>query len=212
MVAQLISVLSSLNQAGIRAKRGTLNEKAIKPDSPVAVVYPEKSTAQELVMAVEIFGTQAVQCEDVAYEAVAVLNGIRGNCTVEQCQFSGKTGLFSVKILARWPRELAQKVYLDGVQITNLTAFHADATCEVFKMDSGDIVQTEWCWDLTIEELLAAGKTPEAAFADAHTVKVVTAGGTETYSNCHWLSVTRRGDSRGTLQTRKLRCWNRTTE
>lgn len=212
MVAKIISVLTALNQAGIRAKRGTLNGKVIMPESPVAVVYPAKSTPEELVVAVEIFGTHAVQCEDQAYAAVSVLNDIRGNCAVDPCRYSGKTGLFSVKILAKWDVSMAQSVYLDGVLISNLTDFHVDATCEVYKLDSGDIIQTEWSWVLTMEELLSAAKVPEVAFTGAHTVRVVTTGGTEVYSGCHWLSVTRRGDSRGTLQTRKLQCWSRTTE
>lgn len=78
-------MLTALSRADIRARRGTLSERAISPKNPVAVVYPEKSAPEELVVAVEIFGNEAVACEDLAYEAVAVLNGIQGSCQVGKC-------------------------------------------------------------------------------------------------------------------------------
>ncbi len=212
MVNKMISVLSSLAQAGIRAKRGTLNEKAITPASPVAVVYPERSAPDVLTLAVEIFGTHAVQCEDVAYEAVAVLNTLRAGCTVEKCQYSGKTGLFSVKILASWPVALAQKVYLDGVLLPHVTAFQAEGTSEAYVLEDGTSSQSAWIWLLTLEELLPEGKKPDSTWGGIHTIKVVSQGGTEIYGTCCWTSVRRDCDSRGMVQKRTLKCWSRTTE
>lgn len=212
MVARIISVLSTLNQAGIRARRGTLNEKAIAPDSPVAVVYPEKSAPDFLTLAVEVFGTHAVQCEDVAYEALGVLHSLRGDCTVEKCQYSGKTGLFSVKILASWPAALAQEVYLDDVLLPHLTDFRAEATSEAYLLEDGQCTQSSWVWTLTLEELIPEGKIPDAQWAEVHTVKVVSAGGTEVYTPCCWTSVRRDCDSRGILQIRTMKCWKRTIE
>lgn len=212
MVAKLISVLSALGAAGIRARRGTLNEKAILPESPVAVAYPERSAADALTIAVEVFGGNAVDCENLAYEAADVLNGLRASCTVEKCQYSGRTGLFSLKVLAQWPAELVQRVYLDDQLMTDLTDFRAEATSEAYLSDTGESTQTDWTWTLTLEELLSEGKAPESEWTGTHTVKVVTAGGTEIYSNGCWTSVCREGDSRGTVQKRTLKCWSRTVE
>ena len=212
MVEKMISVLPALNQAGIRAKRGTLNEKVIRPASPVAVVYPEKSAPEQIVVAVEVFGTNAVACEDLAYEAVAVLNGLRASCTVDQCRYSGKTGLFSVKVLARWNAGFAQRIYLDGVELTCLESFSVTGTSEVYQSEDGQTQQTEWVWILTLEELLPERRTPEANGAGTHSVEVRTTGGTEVFGNGHWISATREADSRGTLQKRVLKCYSRVVE
>lgn len=212
MVKKLSAVLTALGDAGIRAKRGTLNERAIRPASPVAVVYPEKSAPEELVVAVEVFGTQAVICEDLAYEAVEALNSIRGSCTVEKCQYSGKTGLFSVKILAKWNAGYVQRIYLDNVELTYLSGFSVAGTSETYLAEDGTTTQTEWVWLLTIEELLPASRVPQKYYESAHTVKVVTSGGTEIYSDGRWVSVQRKVDSRGTAVVRTLKCYTRTTE
>lgn len=212
MVTKITAVLAALNQAGIRAKRGTLTERAIAPRNPVAVVYPEKSVPEKLVVAVEIFGPKAVGCEDLAYEAVDVLNGIKGHCTVDKCQYSGTTGLFSIKIRAQWDTALAQRVYLDGKLLSNLTGFQVSGTAEVVQTGEATAAQTKWTWLLTMEELLPAGRVPDTAFEGSHTVRVITTGGTEVYSGGYWTDVSQTGDSRGTLRRCTLKCWDRKTE
>ena len=212
MVNKIISVLTALAQAGIRARRGTLHQKAIVPNSPVAVVYPEKSAPDLLTLAVETFGTTAVACEDAAYETLEVLKSLRASCTVEKCQYSGKTGLFSVKILASWSAALVQIVYVDGQRLGYLTDLQAVATSEIHRADNGDGSQSQWLWELTITVLLPETMAPEQAFSGVHTVRVVTDGGTEVYGKGYWTSVRRKCDSRGILQTRTMQCWSRTTE
>ena len=212
MVNKMISVLTALNQAGIRAKRGTLNDKVILPASPVAVVYPEKSEPERITVAVEVFGTKAVICEDMAYEAVAVLNDLRASCTVDSCHYSGKTGLFSVKILARWNAGFAQRVFLDDVELTCLEGLSITGTSEIYQSEDGTTLQTEWVWVLTMEELLPGRKAPEENGSGTHPVRVITAGGTEVYGNGRWISASRKADSRGPWQTRVLKCYQRTTE
>lgn len=212
MVTKIAAVLTALNQAGIRAKRGTLTERAIAPRNPVAVVYPEKSVPEKLVVAVEILGPKAVECEDLAYEAVDVLNEMKGHCTVEKCQYSGMTGLFAVKIRAQWDTALAQRVYLDGKLLSNVTSVQISGTAEVVQTGEETAVQTKWIWLLTVEELLPAGRVPDPAFEGSHTVRVITTGGTEVYSGGYWTAVSQTGDSRGTLRRRTLKCWDRKTE
>lgn len=210
MVSKIVSVLATLSQAGIRAKRGTLSEKAIRPESPVAVIYPERSVSDLLTLAVEVFGTNAVQCEDTAISVVEALKGMRAGCTMEKCRYSGKTGLFSVKILASWPVALAQKVYLDGSRLSNVIGFSAEACYRELIGDSGST--TQWVWTLTVEELLPEGKAPVADYSGSHAIRVVTDGGAELFSDGTWISVQRRGDARGTVQTRVLQCGSHTVE
>ena len=212
MVNKMVSVLMALSQAGIRARRGTLNEKAIAPTSPVAVIYPEKSAPDMLTLAVETFGPNAVQCEDTAYETLTVLNSLRGSCTVEKCQYSGKTGLFSVKILVSWPVTLVQRVYINGERLSYLTDLRVEATSQVYRAEDGSSSQSQWVWELTFTELLPENKAPVKNLSGTYTVHVEADGGTEVYTQGCWTSVRRECDSRGILQIRTMQCMNRTIQ
>lgn len=120
--------------------------------------------------------------------------------------------MFSVKILAEWDAELAQRVYLDGKLLSNVTGFQVDCTCQISPVASGGYEQDGWNWRITVEELLPSGIVPDTNQSGAHTIKVVTAGGTEVYADGYWTEVCQTGGCRGVLQRRTFQCWSRTVE
>ena len=62
-------------------------------------------------LAVRIYCTApqgGILCEDRALDMVPVLENLGADCTVGQCGFDGKSGLFSICVQARWETAAAE--------------------------------------------------------------------------------------------------------
>lgn len=97
--------VAALTAAGIRARRGYPAAKMPSLGSPAAAVSVERITPKETAVAVTVYAAAqqgGAVCEDTAWEAVQALTAAGAACTMESCAFSGKTGMFSVRVLAVW--------------------------------------------------------------------------------------------------------------
>ena len=210
MVERLVTALTTLGAVGIRCKRGTLNDKAILPDSPVTVAYPYREDGKEIVVAVEIYGAHAVECENTTYQALAALKTDGWDCTSQKCVYNGKTGLFSALILASWEKTPKAKVYLDGLRVSNVKRFQVTGGVTEVAADGGN--RGVWKWELTLEQRLAATAAPAVHWDGNHTLKVVTDGGTEIYADCSVSAVHMEMDDRGMVLRRTLESTSRTVQ
>ena len=212
MVERLATALMTLSAAGIRCKRGTLNDKAILPDSPVAVAYPYREDSKELVVAVEVYGSHAVECENTAYQALEAMKTDGWACSSQKCVYNGKTGLFSTLILATWEKAPAAKIYLDGMRVSKLKYFQVKGTVQDVAPDDTGASQWIWRWVLTLEQRISFAAAPERDWNSNHALKVVTDGGTELYADCRTVSVDMERDARGMILRRTLESISRTVQ
>ena len=108
---RILSVIEALTSAGFRAERGYPGKGMPYPDAPVVAVSLQEQTAERFTLAVRIYCTVelgGILCEDRAMDLVPVLEGLGADCTVGECSFSGKSGLFSICIQARWDTAAAE--------------------------------------------------------------------------------------------------------
>lgn len=102
---RILSVIEALTNAGFRAERGYPGKGMPYPDGPVVAVSLQEQTADRFTLAVRLYCTVelgGIVCEDRALDMVPVLENLGADCTVGACSFSGKSGLFSVCVLAGW--------------------------------------------------------------------------------------------------------------
>ena len=183
---RITAVIEALQSLGIRADRGYPNKGMPYPDAPVVAVSLQEQTADKLILAVQVYCTVefgGIVCEDLSMDIVPILEGQGAVCTVENCGFSGKSGLFSVRILARW--DTAKKPELGftvqaGTQmlpyVTALSARRAVDRTQEGAEDHG--------WFITVTELLPFSVQPEADLDESFTLTVSRLGGTESYPQC----------------------------
>ena len=102
---RILSVIAALQSAGFRAARGYPGKGMPYPDAPVVAVSLQEQRADSLTLALRIYCTVelgGILCEDRALDMVPVLQTLGADCTVGQCSFDGKSGLFSVCVQAKW--------------------------------------------------------------------------------------------------------------
>ena len=102
---RILAVISALQSAGFRAERGYPGKGMPYPDAPVVAVSLQESSPERFILAVRIYCTVeqgGILCEDLSLDMVPVLQTLGADCTVGQCSFDGKSGLFSVCVQARW--------------------------------------------------------------------------------------------------------------
>lgn len=203
-------VLAALRTAGIQVTRGYPGSKIAGVVKPVAAVSLEEYTDRFLTLAVDVFGPtewDGSACEELALNIAAILQEDMAACTVGKCQFAGKMGLFTVRVLAKWYRELEYAVDIDENRIARVTSFCAEkSTVRVPYIDSttGDVLtkveQNEWTIKVTdiwpLNEKLPEERT------DAFTLFVMRPGGLEAYEECTWQQITIEETPAGVLRTR----------
>ena len=102
---RILSVIEALRSAGFRAERGYPGKALPYPNAPVVAVSLQEQTGQRFTLAVRIYCAApqgGILCEDRALDMVPVLENLGADCTVGQCGFDGKSGLFSLCVQARW--------------------------------------------------------------------------------------------------------------
>lgn len=210
-------VIDALQAVGIRADRGYPGKGMPYPDAPVVAVSLQKQTAEQLILAVTVFCTVefgGTVCEDLSMDIVPIIEGMDGKCTVENCGFSGKSGLFSIRILASWNTaaepEAAFTVQAGDEMLPFATAFSARrdvkkgmVATELYTEDEG--------WYITVTELLPLANLPEADSTEHFTMILSRLGGTESYPDCQWAELTYEPTEQGMLRRRVARCWGERT-
>lgn len=105
-------MIEALKNAGFRAERGYPGKGMPYPDAPVVAVSLQEQTANSFRLAVRIYCTVelgGILCEDRALDMVPVLQKLGADCTVGPCGFDGKSGLFSICVLAGWDTSPAEE-------------------------------------------------------------------------------------------------------
>ena len=104
-------VLTSLQEEGIRCQRSFPVGKMPYLTGPVVAVNLAKTQVDLTTLAVHIYAplrTGGIACEDMAIRVVRILDDLRGDCQVQECQFDGDMGLFHMTIFSTFLYHLAR--------------------------------------------------------------------------------------------------------
>ncbi len=209
------NAVQALQGAGIRAHRGFPDGLAPALSGPVVAVTVEQSDQKQLVLAATVYGPGAQGgrvCEELAQQAAQVLRGARAACQVEGCRFDAESGLFSVKVTAKWRNSLQCIVQVDHDSLAYVTEFSAVQTRQVQQVEDPDtgevsVVNEEVIWTVAIQELLPFTEGMEVDHKEAFTLRVRHESFTEFYPECYWLSITLEEVDGGLLRKRIARSW-----
>lgn len=108
---RILAVIAALQSAGFRAERGYPGKGMPYPDAPVVAVSLQERSPERFILAVRIYCTVeqgGILCEDRAMDMVPVLEGLGAVCTLGECSFSGKSGLFCICVQAKWNTAAAE--------------------------------------------------------------------------------------------------------
>ena len=210
---RITQVIDTLQSVGIRADRGYPNKGMPYPDAPVVAVNLQEQTAEKLTLAVQVYCTVefgGIVCEDLSLDIVPILEGLGAVCTMENCGFSGKSGLFSIRILARWDTsekpERGFTVQVGDSMLPFVTAVSARRAVDK-TMVSTELVTEDDGWYITVSELLPLGNQPEPDSTETFTLTVSRLGGTESYPDCMWAELYYEPTAEGAIRRRIARCW-----
>ena len=213
---RIAQAMQALQGAGIPNMRGYPGTKIQAVLEPIAAVSLQRYTDKYLTLAVEIFGPAeqgGAICEALAVRVAALLTERLALCTVENCEFSGKTGLFSVRVLAQWQRELDYAVEIDDEAIDHVISCQAEKNTVLVPYvlsDTGDVLtkveRNEWT--ITVTDLWPLGEKLPGERTTAFTMMVMRPGGLEAYEQCVWVRINLEETPAGVLRTRVARTYN----
>lgn len=213
--SRITQVIHALQVAGFWTARGNVCEPMPEPSGPVAAVYPKTLTAQESVVAVEVFTTAAqggIVCEDAAMDVLELLTAQGAVCKMGSCSFNGRTGLFSVTVTAQFAETLPFDVLIDEQRLPYVTKIEISRRTELSRVTIGTTgvtttVATDHGWQITLTEHLPADTPPEKQGEDPFSLSVQHPGGVEQYAQCCWEmeSITRTPESM--RRVRSARTW-----
>ena len=206
-------VIDALQSAGIRADRGFPGKGMPYPDAPVVAVNLQQLRKDRVTLAVQVYCTVefgGIVCEDLSMDIADLLEALEAECTVGNCSFDGKSGLFSIRILAEWETapepEIPFTVQVGATMLPFVTACSAKRDREL-TMVAGDLATEDKGWFITVTELLPLANKPEKDSDDRFTLILSRRGGTETYADCRWSEVYYEPTAEGMLRRRVARCW-----
>lgn len=199
----LSNVVQALNDAGIPAERGYPSRKMAVLTEPVAAVNLQQAairgqTLTALVTILSPVELGAAVCEETALEAGDILTEQGGSCTVAECRFDGRTGLFSVEISAQFQTAFPK------VKLGNLLLQHVEAfTCwRTVDEDAGITELNKAPWSFRLEEFFPVGASEEEAPEEPFFLMHISDNGTESYHNCRWTYLRRVWSATGIRQIR----------
>lgn len=210
VIEKITDTLEILQTAGIQATRGYPGSKITGVIKPVATVSLEQYTDCHLTLAVDIFGPTdwgGSTYEELALNIAGKLTGKMAICTVGKCEFSGKTGLFALRILARWYRKLAYAVNIDNEPIPYVTACRAEKNvvrAPYVDSATGDVLTTVERneWSVTVTDIWPLNQKLPAERTDAFTLFLMRPGSLEAYEQCVWARIGLEETPAGVLRTR----------
>ena len=208
--SKIQQTIDDLQAVGLAAGRGYPAAKIRVLKAPMVMVSLHRYTPKELVLAADVYAPAALggdDCEYTALQVAQVLTGKMASCTVEDCGFMGPAGLFKIRVLAHWDRELGYDVMVDQRSIGHVTACSAVRnTVQIPYVDSsgGDAVLsvTGRTWDITVTDLWPLGQRMEPETTEEFTLFVMRPSGAEAYPGCKWIKHTLEETPAGVLRTR----------
>ncbi len=202
--------ITALRRAGISVDRGFPAAPMPHPAAPAAAVTVATVTKETVALAVTVF-TAAEQggavCEDTALTVCDTLTEQGARCTMRDCGFNRKSGMFSVTVLAQWNRALPCTVMLNGTAlpyVTNVSARQETDLMPTKNAATGELslIRGEWYWKVTVEELLPVTQQLPVDQTEAFSISIRRSGGTEQYTDCFWESVVLEDTSAGVRRLR----------
>ncbi len=212
------SAMEALEAMGLPAVRGYPGTWQPELTAPAAAVCLHEQDAKHLTLEVTVFAPPDLGggfCEDQAMAAVTALEELGAQCLQKQCRFEKSFGLLQVPILATWeetasvPRKQV-RVVVNGRILPYLTEVSSRYAANLASMQSvGEGTQgvrwEESAWEITVEQLIPASQVPEVLDYGVFTLILSRPGGTETYTQCRWVHVSRTDESQGIRQVRVAR-------
>lgn len=212
---RIAQTLQALSAAGIPADRGYPTSKVPQLTEAVAAVNIGQLTAEETILRVTVFCPAELGgalCEDTAQTVAQLLAQQGAVCTVRNCGFSGKTGLFSAEVQVQWATPVSCQVTVDNIAVSFLTGVSTKRTVEVNQVwseEAGKFVigEADLGWEITVEELLPLDQMLAAENERTFTLKIIRQGCAETYTKCKWGKVQIEETPFGLRKVRVARTW-----
>ena len=211
---RITQVIDALQALGIRADRGYPGTGMPYPDAPVVAVNLQEQTAEKLVLAITVYCTpefSGTVCEDLSMDIAAIVEEMGAGCTMENCGFNGKSGLFSIRILAQWdtaPDKTAGFTVQAGDKVLPYAMEVTARRDLAYEIKDGNMTALDKGWFITVTELLPLASTPELDSDYSFTLIISRRGGSESYAGCRWSEITYQPTQAGLLRRRVARCWS----
>lgn len=215
-ISWLDQVVMALQAFHIRAERGYPATAIPEPSEPVAAVSAEKLTDREAVIAVTMYTTAkqgGIRCENAAWAAVLALQRLGAVCTMGSCSFNGRSGRFSVRVLATFTEYLDYLVKVDQVAqpyVTDVTTEKKVELTRAADSETGEITvsRADGGWELTLTERMPADTMLEKMEQENFSITIVRPGGAEMYPDCRWSRIVMQDTPEGLQRTRVARTWS----
>lgn len=186
-----------LRDAGIRAERAypgggmpAITDIAAAVSLKEAQLRQKTVTALVTVLAPASMGAAA--CEEAALAAGETLRQLGAQCSVEACQFDGRTGLFSAAVTAVFAESV--EITLGSAKLKHVVSFAAWREVDEEITDIDGVY-----WYFRLEEFFPWGESEEAAPGEPFTL----VNGNESYTDCRWMSQKRTTEITGIRQIRE---------
>lgn len=199
--------------AEIPARRGYPGKMMPCLTETVAAVNVQRISQEETVLAVQVLSPQdGPTCEDTACEAMQALTDLGATCTMGECRYESKAGVFVCPVTATWKERPECTVKAEGKTLSyavEVTVQRELSRVQVTDPDTGETAEEcrDMGWSITIEELLPADYLPEKEGMDAFPIYIYRTGGSERYTGCQWLSVLLENVPGGIRRRRVARTW-----
>ena len=213
MAALIVNtVIDALNDAGIEAKQAYPGGTMPNITAAQAAVSLEKleytaRSATVLVTVMVPVATGGGACEDMAIQVGGVLEELGGVCVQEECRFNAYADAYYVRVLGTfygsdvledWTTAADFTVTLESTVMKNAVGFRAEQAVDE---ETGTPLSTA-VWTFRLEEEFGRGEGQLPPPTEPFTVTVTRSCGTETYSECSWISVQLENTATGLRQVR----------
>lgn len=202
--------LQALQAIGLPAVRGYPGTKIPVIHNPTVAASLESFSEKELTLAVDVFVPAELggsACEETAMRAAEVLAAEMAVCSVENCRYNAPSGLFAVRVLAKFHRQLDYAVKLDDEEIAYAIGFNSRRSVERLPYVDAATGQTLVTverpqWQITVQDMVPLTQKMTAEKTGPFSIGLMRPGGLEAYPGCVWTSIVLEETPAGVLRTR----------
>lgn len=207
------NVLAALEAAGLNAGNAYRGDQMPHVTGPYVAVSLEKlehTARKATVLATVLVPMEqgGSLCQEKAVIAGQAMEALGGVCVQEACQFHGYAQAYYIRVLGtfcggavmdEWEKTSDFTVMLDTQTISNAVSFRAEQAVDEA---TGTPLSTA-VWSFRLEEEYGRGEAPKPDPIEPFTMTVKRSTGTETFSECSWVSVQLVNTATGLRQVRK---------
>lgn len=202
--------LELLQQIGIQTVRGYPGTKIPMIYNPVVTVCLESWTEDSLTLAADVFVPAQMdgsECEETAIRVASILGESMARCSVGSIHYSAPSGLFNVRVLAKWYRELDYAVKIGDEAVAHTVGFASEKTLvRLPYVDSATgeslVTVAGLEWKITVKDVVPLQQKLVAEKTGSFSMTVIRPGGLEVYEECIWEQITLEETPAGVLRTR----------